>query len=478
MPIEFRRIAAWFTLPLAACTSHSIESDRSTVRELVKERTQLELAERRERDPEAVDADVSALAAQGLTLENAIRIALLNNRGLRADLLGLGVARGQLVQASLFPNLEVEAELRFPRHGDHPTQWELGAGLNITQLILRGARTGAAEALLDAARFRAAGAVLDLGYRVRLAFYDVQAAEQQLELARTALQALAASFDASRELHRAGNQSDLELSLERTAYEAARLNVAEIEAESINARERLNVLLGFFGRDTTWRVATRLPDPRPEPEEVAGLEGRAIDASLELAETRSQLLAAARSVGVAELSGWLPDLSLGVSAARHDVVWAVGPALHGRLPLFDRMQGVVISRQAELDALRERYVGDAIGIRAAVRAARARVQSAGARARQYRDTLLPLREQVLQNTLLEYNAMQIGVFQLLQARREQIEAGRSYVATLHEYWRARAALDQLLAGRLAGSVSEITAAAPRPTGMQSAAMGGGAHGGH
>jgi cobalt-zinc-cadmium efflux system outer membrane protein len=49
--------------------------------------------------------------------------------------------------------------------------------------------------------------------------------------------------------------------------------------------------------------------------------------------------------------------------------------------------------------------------------------------------------------------MQIGVFQLLQARRDQIDAGRAYVQTLLEYWQARAALDQLMAGRLAGTLS-------------------------
>jgi cobalt-zinc-cadmium efflux system outer membrane protein len=477
MPID-RRLTTGLALALSACVSHSTASDHSSVRALVKERTRLELPEQRVQDPEAVDPDASALAAKGLTLENAIRIALLNNRELRADLLGLGIARGQLVQASLFPNFELEAQLRFSREPEHRRQWDLGAGIDLTQLILRGGRTAASEARLDAARFRAAGSVLDLGYRVRIAYYEVQAGEQQVELARTAMQALAASYEASRELHRAGNQTALDLSVERTAYESARLGVAEAEADLIDARERLNVLLGFFGRDTTWQVSARLPDPQADTTAQAGLEGRAIAASLELAETRASLMAAARSVGVAELSGWLPDISVGVVAERDGPDWAVGPALKARLPVFDRQQGVVISRQAELDALRERYVGDAIGIRAAVRAARARAESAEARARQYRDTLLPLREQVLQQTVLEYNAMQIGVFQLLQARRDQIETGRSYVATLLEYWKARSALEQLLAGRYAGTVHEITAMSARPNPLRSPAATSGSALGH
>jgi outer membrane protein TolC len=42
--------------------------------------------------------------------------------------------------------------------------------------------------------------------------------------------------------------------------------------------------------------------------------------------------------------------------------------------------------------------------------------------------------------------MQLGVFQLLQARREQLDVELAYVETLREYWSAAAALDTLLAG--------------------------------
>jgi cobalt-zinc-cadmium efflux system outer membrane protein len=47
--------------------------------------------------------------------------------------------------------------------------------------------------------------------------------------------------------------------------------------------------------------------------------------------------------------------------------------------------------------------------------------------------------------------MQVGVFQLLDARRKQLEAQRDYVNALRDYWRERATLEQLIAGRLAGT---------------------------
>ena len=61
---------------------------------------------------------------------------------------------------------------------------------------------------------------------------------------------------------------------------------------------------------------------------------------------------------------------------------------------------------------------------------------------------MPRRERIVNEAQLAYNAMAIGVFQLLQAKRDQIETGRVYVETLRDYWLARAEIEQLLAGRL------------------------------
>jgi cobalt-zinc-cadmium efflux system outer membrane protein len=466
----------------AGCAASSTQSDRAVVTDIVKERTRNawpplpDLTNAAERSSSQIDKDVDSLLERELTLDNAVRIALMNNPQLRAELFGLGIARGQLVQASLFPTVAFDFAVRYPQSSDHPRSWDVGAGIDLTQLILRGPRREAAHAELQAARIRAAAATLDLAYRVRLAYYEVEAAEQQLELFRTAMQAFAASFDAARELLRVGNIVELDVATEQTAYEGARVAVAEAEADVIDARERLNILLGLFGRNISWQVGRRLPDPTQSLGALNRLETRAIAASLELAEARAQALAYARRLGATKLAGILPDLTVGVSAEKHEGFWAVGPEISGTVPLFDRLHGTRISQQAELDALRERYQSAAIEIRATLRASRDRALSAQARVEQYRDTLLPLRERVVQQSLLQYNAMQIGVFQLLQARRDQLEAGRNYVATLLEYWRSRATLEQILMGRLVESLGVMSRSSKRGASMPGSSSADGAAG--
>lgn len=461
----YSRLLMCFVLEsLVGCASSSTRGDYDTVSTLVEQRTHLKVIERDAEKFEEPERDVARLLAQPLTADTAVRVALLNNRDLRAALRDLGIARGALVQASLLANPEFEASVLFPEadtgESDAP-QWDLGLEVDLTHAILIPQRMDVAEAELEATRYRVASAVLDLSYRVRLAFYDVQALRQQVELQQTTLAALTASYDAARELYEAGNITALALATEQAAYEQARTSVAEVEADFQDSRERLNVLLGLFGNATSWQVEARLPDPPATSDEPEGLEARALEKSLELAQARAELTAQARRVGLTETEGWLPDLNVGVRAEHDGEVWEIGPSISGTLPLFDRQQGRLQSHESEFWALRERYVATAIAVRAAVRSTRNRLRSTGERARHYRTVILPLRERIVAETLLQYNAMQVGVFELLQARRDQVAAAAAYIDTLREYWQARGALDQLRSGRLTGTMEQVGGGTPR-----------------
>ena len=77
--------------------------------------------------------------------------------------------------------------------------------------------------------------------------------------------------------------------------------------------------------------------------------------------------------------------------------------------------------------------------------------------------MLPLRQKVVEETQLQYNAMLVGVFQLLQAKREQIEAGARHIDQLRECWIARTNVEELLAGRWGehGGARDVVANADR-----------------
>jgi outer membrane protein TolC len=287
---------------------------------------------------------------------------------------------------------------------------------------------------------------MDFILEVRKAFYGYVADQQILELRKTVLDALQASASAAEAIHRAGNMTDLDLSSQQVLYEEARVSYSSAETALATSRERVNTLLGLWGTDTSWTVAERLPDPEQVGEET--LEGPAVARSVELATIRQRFTAAAKKANLARVRGWLPELKAGVAFEREEGAWSTGPIAEIELPIFYQGQGEVARAEAEMRREDQLYKGMAVRVRAALRAVQVRARTARERALYLKTTLLPMRERILNETQLQFNAMNTSVFQLLIARRDQIEAGRSYVEALREYWVAKADLEQLLAGRV------------------------------
>ncbi len=426
------------------CASTSVRDDLDRLRPRVR----LPLPERavqEEVSPEAAPEVARALASP-ISADVAVRLAMANNRAMRATLRELGVPRGALLQAGLLPNPAVEFDLRYQQDRTQPLQADVAVEFALTRALLAPARASAARAELEAARVRAAGAAVELGFAVRAAFFAVQAAEERLRIAQRSLDAFAAGRDLARSLREAGNVPALDVAQQEAAYESARVRVAELELERLDRRERLTRLLGLFGEETMWSVRGALAVVGPEDAGTEPTEARALRASLELEALRARMEANARRIGLSRAEGWTPDIILDVHGEQDGNSLEIGGGARVALPMFDRRQGQRASLEAEFDGMMERYHGLAIDVRSALRALRNRVRSARARAAAYDAVILPTRQRVMDETVLQYNAMNAGVFQVLQARREQLDAELARVEVRREYWTAAAALDALMAG--------------------------------
>src|SRR5207302_1027837 len=122
------------------------------------------------------------------------------------------------------------------------------------------------------------------------------------------------------------------------------------------------------------------------------------------------------------------------------------PAIRVTLPVFNQGQGEIDRQRSTLRRLHAEYEAAGVHVRAAARVAAGRLANARARATFAHEVQLPLAQRVVEQSLEQYDAMQIGVFQVVQVRRQQIEAATAYVRALHEYWHARAAVNRILAG--------------------------------
>ncbi len=434
---------------MTGCASMSPGLGFDAVRQSVADRAGMKVHWNNGSDEDArAAAAVGSLLGQSLTADHAVQVALLNNRELQAVYEELNLAQADVVQAGLLRNPIFSGEVRFATSGG-------GAAvvLDLTQdfvsLLYAPLRKGRAEAGFEAAKLRVASVVVDMAGEVRSAFYEYQAAEQTREMRATVLAGTGASHELSKRLRAAGNNRELDVLNEQDLLEQARVNLALAEESVVQARERLNALMGLWGAQTQWRAEARLPSVPAEEPGYESLERRAIEQSLELGIARREIEIAARALGIAKPFGWLTDTEAGVAAERDgDGSWSVGPSLSLPIPLFDQGPGTIGKAQAQLRQASERYYGRAVEIRSRARAAHGVLVSARARAGYYQQVILPLRQQILEQTQLQYNGMQVSAFELLQVKRNQIEAGAGFIEALRDYWIARSKLERIVGGRL------------------------------
>ncbi len=393
------------------------------------------------------DEAVRKLLSGELTAAGAQQIALLNNRNLQAAYEELGVAQAAVVQAGLLKNPVFELALLFPSGGGS-AMIDIGVAQDFLDVFFIPLRTRIATARYEAVKLDVTARALDMAHATHLAFLQVQADEQTLAEHRRNLEAADASYEFARKMHKAGNLRNVDLAGEQASLAQAKLDVAAAQAALEENREKLTNLMGLWGDDTQWRIARKLPDIPDQFDDLADLEKKAVTRSLELAAIHHRMMALAEEAGLTRSTSLVQELELGVAGERDDGRWKNGPTIAVPLPIFDQGQAKVATANAQLRRQQQLLYARAVQVRSAARTARLRLVAAQETAIHYRDEILPLRDRIVKETMLQYNAMQVSVFQLLVTRTQHIDAHRRYIAAVHDYWKAKAQLDLLLAGRM------------------------------
>lgn len=447
-----RRPLAALILLASACVSIRPERGHDQVDELVRERLGLETGWAAG-DPgaEAIAARVDELLSAGLTRERAIRIALLNNPELLSTYAGLGISQAEMVQAGLLSNPVLAGSIGFPIGGESGDRIEYEASivhalLDVFVLPLR-RRVAREQFLVDT--LLVADETLATAMAASHALVRFQAADRTLELQRLLLQVALAAAAEVEARHLAGNTTRLERDTARASYEEARQRFAVAEVERIAAREELNRVLGLWGPRTSWTLAEPLREELVEEPPLDDLEALAIRQRLDIDAARMQVQLMHNAVAVARTSRFTGPVEVGVHAHQDpDGPRLLGPTLSIELPLFDRRQAMIARLEAQRSQAEHRLDALSVAARAAVRAMGARLRGIRQRLDHQRTVLLPLRERIVEGSQRQYNAMQIGLAELLDARRRQVEAYERYLETVRDYWIARAELERLVGGSL------------------------------
>ena len=430
------------------------------VQDTVKERTRRDV--RWEQDFAAREESrnrVRQLLKRPLTLSSAVQVALLNNRGLQATFEEIGLSFADVREARTLANPEVDLSVKFPNQPPKHPLYEWGLAQSFLDLLMLPLRTKVAREQLAAAQLRVSDEVVKLTAEVKSAYYELLADQSLIERLRVIREAQSVSLELMQKLHEAGNVTDLKLTQEQLQYSELRLELAKAEAELREHREKLNRLLGVWGSDTGWKLAASELPRTPEADfAIKGLETLAVGNRLDLAAARAELESAAKALGLEKSFRFVGALDFGIGGEHEpDGLELVGPSVRFELPFFNQGQARIARGEAQLRMAAAKFEQLAIDLRSDVRELRDRLISKRDIARFYRDELLPSRHRITALTLLEYNAMLVGAFEVFNARREDLEAERSLIDATRDYWIVRAELERAVGGDLEAKPR------PRPT---------------
>jgi cobalt-zinc-cadmium efflux system outer membrane protein len=435
---------------MTGCAQVPKEAGFSDVEEFVGQRVDYRLHwnQGTEADRE-VEKTIAELLKFKLTPEAAVQIALLNNPNLQAVYEELGITQADVVEAGLLENPVLFGQARWPDNSGDSTNYEFGITQNFLNILMKPARKKLSAIRFEQVKLRVADEVIRLVAEVRKTYFSALGAQQIRDLRNEITLAAESSFELAQRLYAAGNIGDLDLAKENALYEQARLELANSEATSLDAREHLTRLMGLWGSQIHWSLLGQLPDIPTDEMPLEHLELVAIENRLDLAAEKIEVQALAQALGITIDWRWVGQIEVGVSTEREtDRTWVTGPSLAIELPIFNQRQADIARLEAQLRRSQKRLTAQAIDIRSEVRSLRNRLLMQRNVIDHYRRTVLPLREKIVDLTLKEYNYMLIGAFDLLIAKQQEFEAYQKYLEAIRDYWIIRADLQRSLGGRL------------------------------
>lgn len=454
-------------LPLVAggCANFSPDGGMFTVQALASEQLGKDVVKvRNEEDAAVVEARVKALLAKPLTASSSVQIALLNNRGLQAAYNELGISEAQMVEASLPPPPTV-ALARLVWSGGYEIERQILQ--NVLGLLTLPRRREIAEARFRQAQMRAIEATLRTAAEARRAYYRAVAANETtkaLESARLSAEAIA---DLSQQLGQTGALSKLDQARENVFYAEVSSQLATARLQQRTERERLIRALGLWGAQTKFRLPGSLPPPKA-PRALATVESEAVGRRVDLIIAQMELDILAQELGLTRRTRFINVLEVAglfnkekeetvdeEGKKETEVTRRRGFEVEFQIPIYDFGEARVVRAEETYMQSVNRLLERAVNVRSEARQAYQTYRAAYDIARHYEREILPLRQIISEEALLNYNAMIIDVFELLADVRARITSNVQAIEARRDYWLATVDLSTaILGGRSGGEAGE------------------------
>lgn len=443
-----------------------------------------------------------------VTLEQALDLALSNNRSLRADLEVIAQAKADLVQAGLLSNPVLSFAGMLPEAGGRASL-SFGLSKDFADLWLIPTRKRSAQAMLQQRVLFVADTAIALVNEVRSNYYLLQFQAHAIELQGQNLRVLRDVIELTQARLKAGEASQLDLYLTRGRLLETELELLQLRADFQLTRQALLRQMGVADAREAWHPTS----PESQYEALSADEFVLVDAALQqrldaqaahwelesaLAEFQQQRLRVIPSLNFG-LGGErfenraLPGRKILADTARASVAagqltapeiesrgqrdlerrqiidLVLGPTIEVPIPIFDQNLAQMAKAQARARELAQRFEEVEQRVIEGVRTALTRRRLAEDRVRLFQTSLLPVQEASLELARKAYQSGRESILAVLLAQEALIRTRVNFTASTRDLAIATANLERELSGRIPDEhlrpLTTQPAAASQPTGV-------------
>jgi cobalt-zinc-cadmium efflux system outer membrane protein len=208
--------------------------------------------------------------------------------------------------------------------------------------------------------------------------------------------------------------------------------------------------MGLWGGQIEWRATPNLPELPEHDPSLRNLESLAISQRQDFLAQRKQVDSIGQALALKRNTRFLPvSINIGVDTEKSpDGQRVTGPTLDVELPIFDQGQGEVAKLAAEHRQLERQLQSLVIRIRSEVREARDTLKINREQVNYFKNVVMPLNIKSVNQTLLQYNAMQVNTYDLFLTKQRELDSERDYISAWRDYWISRAQLEEAVGGSL------------------------------
>lgn len=434
-----------YLLLISGCYKVNIESEFETLQKKTNKVTESQIILDNVLHEDLSDIpSIKNKVNEGLSKQEAISIALLNNPKLQADFENLGIAKADLVQAGLYTNPSISSVFRFPTKSQGPgtaqTNIESIASFRLSDLWHVPLSRHVKEDILEMVSLRILSTILTIISETKIAYDSCLKAELQLNNIKNLIKVTKDLRDEIYYRQNYGYGTDLDKFNADSLVSFLDVELQQLQADKLFSYIHLKKLLGIDPSTITIKLIDSLKNNLDLPS-IKILEEYALKSRPDIQIARMKIKQYKHTLTL-EKSKIFKDIDIGI-AYKQDFDkpfrgW--GPYINFSLPVFDINSAHIAKAQFFLKQSEKELIEAKINIKEEIRKPYEILKALKQEIAYYKNVILPLNKKSIEYSYTYAKTMQLNMITAIESK---IKFYKTKMELIDKYFHANKEFAQL-----------------------------------